>query len=437
MSNKKLHIISIGLVLMGGIGLLGCSGSIQTEMRTEQEINCSFKNPDGRDLFISLLEEPLWRSRDAYDAGHYLMIPLHYAELCDDRDLLEAFQAHFEGLLKVYDENDIDLKTGQELQYLTLVSRWVSLDTTVSSPEEKQDLADLVEARFLHYWEQAPAWQWTQNDFDGGVRERLEWKLTIEDVDRSYYNAIIDQELFLMGIAADLLVWHQSQGSTCESCVEAIEYFDRIMEARLHRGGPGWDFQLGMRTDHYTYQYAGYLTKPDEDSPPKPVEGLQQDSSHAHRWPLWLTQLASVRDVCEFQERLKWQLINQVVETQSGVGIPVLRNYMSGHNGYYRWQYETHEENEGYGPYELSGTFSMGWWAFLGGKEVSDLYIQLEKAYPLDEAQLALYEGLSTRERHPIIESAYVNGLKKGLSQMAVVIAQKWQKHEGRKCIVR
>jgi hypothetical protein len=196
------------------------------------------------------------------------------------------------------------------------------------------------------------------------------------------------------------------------------------MEKRLDKSRKGWVFQEGFWCDHPTFAYAGYLVKPEwQDAKPFRIKNIQQDSSHAHRWPLWLTQLESVCEVGDYKKRLKWQLLNVVIDSRQNIGVPVLKNYMSGHNGFYRWNYQTHEKGTGYGPYQLSGTFGLGWWSLLGGKRISELYQTLAESYPLNQAQLSLYKDLSTRDRHELVEREHHNGFKKIIAEMASEIA--------------
>ena len=102
--------------------------------------------------------------------------------------------------------------------------------------------------------------------------------------------------------------------------------------------------------------------------------------------------------------------------------IPILNNYMCGHNGYYRWKYSTHK-NSGYGPYKLSGTFGFGWWSLLKNEKISDYYLLLYNAYPLNEANAAIYEAITSRERHPIVKNSDLNGLKQQIALMATFLA--------------
>jgi hypothetical protein len=184
----------------------------------------------------------------------------------------------------------------------------------------------------------------------------------------------------------------------------------------------GWVFQKDMWIDHPDFAFSGYVTEPGKDAKPIKASSLQEDSSHGNRWALWLLQIGQVLDLSELKERLKYQLLNVVIDKNQKVGIPILTNYMCGNNGYYRWGYQTNV-NSGYGPYKLSSTFGLGWWSLLGGQELGIYYMQLAKAYPLNEAQNNLYTSISLRQQNPFIENADNNGAKQSVAIMSMEIA--------------
>lgn len=376
------------------------------------------------DLFVQYLNDPLWIERDAYDAGHNLMIPLHWAFAKDSNQLQKAFADHFDRMLEAYASGEIDLGTLNELQYLTLSSRYLALGDAGSDDGMRTKLADLVHERFVYYWQEKPAWQWARDSFEGGIKERILWKLEEKNPERSYYTMFFDQEFFVVGIAADLLTFHSKKGSEgCSVYRDAVLLFQRVMEQRLDTSKKGWVFQAGIYRDRPTYAHSGYLTPPGLDAPSIVAQNIQEDSSHAHRWPLWLLQLSGVTDVSDLQGRLRQQLLNVVIDHNVNIGVPVLKNFMCGHNGYYRWNYQTHEEGTGYGPYQLSGTFTLGWWSLLGGADLAGLYADLVQAYPLNQAQMDVYSDLSTKERHPLVADAHVNGLRQNIARMAADLA--------------
>lgn len=105
--------------------------------------------------------------------------------------------------------------------------------------------------------------------------------------------------------------------------------------------------------------------------------------------------------------------------------VPVLNNFMSGHNGYYRYGYSTQTGYfKGYPPYALSGTFAYGYWALLGD-ELNPYYQKLANAYPLSQEVLHIYQDSSTREQHPLLQNGWTNGLLETIAKMAVYVSKK------------
>lgn len=67
---------------------------------------------------------------------------------------------------------------------------------------------------------------------------------------------------------------------------------------------------------------------------------------------------------------------------------------MNGMNGVYRYSTAANVgEGKGYGPYELSGTFLIGWWSFLGDPEIDKAYGEIAKSFPLPEKVMMTYQG--------------------------------------------
>ena len=139
---------------------------------------------------------------------------------------------------------------------------------------------------------------------------------------------------------------------------------------------------------------------------PCPVPGIAEDASHSHRTALWLRSLAAQypqgsgenRYYLDLLRGLEVQFLDVVVVPPSA-GFPSwrTRNYMDGHNGIYRWGYESQGPNQGYGPYEDSGTLLLGWWSFLGGPRIRALYADLAGRFPLPREVVQLYTGPGTR----------------------------------------
>lgn len=376
-------------------------------------------------VFIDYLNDTLWSKRDAYDAAHILMIPLHYAVKSNDDVLLNAFESHFAKFYKAYKANEVLIEGLNELQYLSLFSRYLALTSSSNKEKElKSNLYSLLNERFNYYWNEKPAWQWGRDPFQGGIKERIRWKLENIDERANYYNVFHDADFFAIGIAADLMFYAINNNSPINEYEGAIDLFFAIMDQRLDLSKQGWVFQLDYWLDHSDYSYSGYFVEPNEEAPKITANSIQEDASHGHRWPLWLAQVSQVKDISEISERLKWQFLNVIIEDSMSykAGIPILNNYMCGHNGYYRWAYQTHK-NEGYAPYKLSGTFSLGWWSLLNDKKIAEYYLLLANAFPLNDANKSLYLHVSSRKRNSKTTNSYNNGMRQQIAKMSVFIS--------------
>ncbi|RDU34741.1 hypothetical protein DRW41_21845 [Neobacillus piezotolerans] len=379
------------------------------------------------------LKDDLWLERDIYDSGHFLMVPLHYAYQNEDPKLMRDFEKHFGNFTKsgieTLDINE-DGNRLATLQYYYLLSRYIVLAESSNSPvinESNVDyLANFLLSEIKNIWE-TPAWQWGRKPFKNGMEERLLWKIENTEVKPSYYRAIIDEELFTMAIAADLKQYFKNEPTLEE--ISSVTY--RVFKNESHFDAEGrWLFQVGVWTDHPDYVFAGYEDKNKVSEEKKKVMDIVQDSSHSHRFPLWINSFAQSFGN-QTNEKLFFEKVLSGLEKQffDKVLVPPtnetpyyrLTNYMNGHNGMFRWKYNT-TGNDGYGPYELSGTFTIGWWTFLGSERIKSVYADLADQFPLSQEAVNLYVGPNTtRERNPHIAdpSSYYNGYKKLLSLLA------------------
>lgn len=133
--------------------------------------------------------------------------------------------------------------------------------------------------------------------------------------------------------------------------------------------------------------------------------------------PDWVTRISGL------QTGLANQLVNYVLVDPSEEFTSVrLNNFMDGRNGVYRWNYPTQGQGKGYGPYELTGSFLLGWWGFLEDPRIGEVYRQLSDEFPLSEPVLGLYIGPgTTRDRHPLVKdpAPYTNGYFRLITRLA------------------
>lgn len=247
--------------------------------------------------------------------------------------------------------------------------------------------------------------------------ERFNFIVSNERTEYKWYKTIPDLNLFITAIAADLLSVEKERKEKHDSVAEKklkhiMEKFYSLMRHEVVFIGKGnrWLLQPGVLSDHSDYIYAGYDDF-SKISSPKPISDIVSDSSHFHRMSLFiLSWSGAFKEGSEqklFFERLRIGLKEQllhVVLISPSAKFPFYRltNYMDGNNGLYRYNYETNGLQKGTLPYQLSGTFLLGWWAFLKDAEVSQIYNDIYHMFPLSKAALQCYVGANTtRKRHP------------------------------------
>jgi len=234
------------------------------------------------------------------------------------------------------------------------------------------------------------------------MRERLTWKLSPGTARKSYYKGVIDHEEFLFAITADLVRYDRLTGRRDPSAKTLREILDtarKVYDQRVvfHSDG-GWLFQPGVWADHPEYLYAGRDRKIARMAP-APLADVAEDVSHSFRRPLWLLSLrGGARDNAEaaYYDDLRLRLDKQFfahILTPPTASFPAYRltNWMDGRNGVYRWGYSNRGSTWGYGPYQLSSTFTLGWWTFLGTPRIKAAYADEGGRFPLSPNVLATY----------------------------------------------
>ena len=359
------------------------------------------------------VKRDLWKNAQRYDAAYLFMLPLHASFERRYVPGQQEFADHVARFLEYRDS--VVLKADAQiswLQYFYFLSRFTVLAATHDRADLiPQELPLVLRGWIGNLWLRGPAVQWNRKPFPGGVRERLGWKLSGAPgvKGKSYERAILDQELLLFAIAADLRRYGRTVGSqlaTDPLLREIDSVARRVYEQRVAwNADSGWVFQPGVWRDHKDHLYACRLEKRPGLEPCSGSAGAE-DASHSHRLPLILRSMAEADPVGSagraYYEHLVWGLERQffarVAEPPSeGFAWWRIRNYMDGQNGIYRWEYATLGPNQGYGPYELSGALLHGWWTFLPGERAGELYRTLAGQFPLNEQQLALYGGPGRR----------------------------------------
>jgi len=409
----------------------------KVQSQPTQNIKHASDNERWQETVGRLLKEPLWKTRDAYDAGHILMIPLHHAFMTSDSTAMKDFEIFFKKMARA------ELPEGQlnQVQIIYLASQYLSLKKKYGFKPDNQADIYLIK-RILKYvlikWKHDVAFQWGKRPFFG-LKKRLDHALNSSKISEepSYYRAITDYELFLFAIASDLSFVSKDlkiiEKNDTALLNEINGYLLTVLENRgFFTDQTGWFFQKGFWRDHPSFIHSGNLQL-EKNLKPQKVENISKDSSHGHRWPLWIASFYHANpDTSKLLSDIYFAFSIQfnekiAVKNQKGA---LMNNFVNGHNGVYRYNYKTTGLGtlEGYGPYNLSGTLGMAWYCFLNDTE--DFYELYANSYPLNEDILTIYVGPNTtRSRNElfILPDFFTNGLAELIADQAYEISQSYK----------
>jgi len=385
------------------------------------------------------IKNNLWEEAgDMYDSSNSLMVPLHAAFYLDYDIGRAEFSKQFSEFVKndnisfLTSNDDIDLSREH---YLYLGTRFMAL--AAQSGEYgliPKELPEKLKKEVIILWKQKPARWYNDLIFTGGAKERLIWKLDRDNTPVSYCRAMIDHEMFLFAMAADIRIYENETKAIQDSTItEIIHYaYESIKKYVFYTENNGWLFQPGIWRDHPDYKYAGN-SQISQDVEIRLVDNIAEDSSHSHRWPVWLISFieASSGDKArhDYYSALRKKLENQFFEK---VLVPPtedftcyrVNNYMDGYNGIYRFGYSTAGENSGYGPYQLSGILIDGWWGMFGTERVNIIYRDIANCFPLSKNIIDTYVGPNTnRTRNEYVE--WPNYFQNGFGEINVNLVSK------------
>lgn len=417
--------------------VVACSGSSTEEVVIEPSLaktNVENINELWSTTVTPLLSQDLWTDRDKYDAAHILMQPMHYAFLNQDSAKIKEFDEFF-NQLDLFFDNAISDNRVSDTQFMYFVSEYLVLKQSTGSVNGSTlSVYSKLEAWLVNFMN-SPAWLWARPPFDT-VPQRMTWKLNTKDVDFSYYRAVFDEDLHSYAALANLAFLANSGFFTTSSqefsdlVVLTTPQIKQILEQEIvlqqevdAKGNRAWLFQPGVWWQHPEYSYAGNAQLA-QGLAIMQVDGIATDSSHMHRWPLWLKAFKraffsepNTQDyISGLELGLALQFNDKVyVPAVQGVATPRMTNFFDGHNGVYRYNFST-TQNSGYGPYQLSGSLYIGWYGSLDSAEQfqADIEALLKNGYSLSDSELAVLVGPNTtRERNPLFvwPDYFTNGM--------------------------
>lgn len=362
------------------------------------------------------IQEALWQPKLNYDAANILMLPLHHAFSSRgtprQREEFDVFFARFAQNAQI----NFDTNTLRNGQFSYLVARYLVLSAQMDIwSDTHEQLRRQLLATTEFYWFYRIRYDILFRHRFAGHAQRLRWKLKKQQ-QPLHASALVDDEFFTMAIASDLASLRFLKSSKSEAKSEMLDKIltqtcETIQQAGQFNTQGGWQLQLGVWADHKDYAYTGHkVLKP--GLTPKPTPGVDQDSSHAHRFPLWFIsfQSASTDPTCielyaKIRQGISKQLQQKVWKSpDERFSGPRLTNFFDGHNGLYRYGYKTKGNNLGYAPWQLSGVVATGWYAFVDTDWMRNDFVTLSDSFPLPDRVKKTYIGPdTTRYRHPLI----------------------------------
>jgi hypothetical protein len=392
------------------------------------------------DTIDKVIKSPLWSTRDAYDSAHILMVTLHFSFVANDKNAIRSF----ENLFARFSTQELAFGQLNQVHWLYLTSRYLALKCQFGYPFNSADryLIHRLSSYIYTKWLYLPSFQWGRYPFVG-TKARLDFILSPQDISYpSYYKAVTDFELFIFAIAADLKFILQKKDielgkENTQTIKEVVNYAFKILMVRgVFTSDDGWLFQQGIWTDHPDYKYSGHLLI-SPSLKPKKQRNIAEDSSHSHRWPLWLRSLSLSEESGKYSElinkiymALSFQFKNHVVVIDDEAGYLKLNNYMDGSNGIYRYKYQTIGKNKqsGYKSYALSGILGESWYPFLDNVDL--IFRTYALSYPLPEDAIKLYVGPNTtRIRNPLYQwpAFFTNGFAKLIAMHAWYVSKNYK----------
>jgi len=207
------------------------------------------------------LQKDLSSDAESYDATNFLMLPLHAAFELGSAP--PAWKMQFSDNFALWAADGYPEASNHlnRLQYLYLPSRFLVLSYRHQQKNlVTSSLPNALFAQVRDLWLTLPAGQWNHADFSG-IKARLQYKHSLINPAKSFYQGIVDEDFFLFAIAADLKAVRNMAPSEHPEWDPVLD--DILASAHQVFGeygvlepDGGWLMQPGVYWDHPDYLYA-------------------------------------------------------------------------------------------------------------------------------------------------------------------------------------
>lgn len=389
---SRILIIFLSVIIPTGIlydNFEEGSETKQESVKADLRDKVFFSSSESHGHIISLLEQQAkgfnnlnGREIDydyPYYFTHLFYIPIQYSFDTENFTLIEKLSGiiNYEVLLKV--RSNSKLSDMSKRAFYFACSEY--LRRIGIKNREQMKMYNLIKSEVSILWNKSYANIWsTESKRFFGVKERLAFILSGKSNGSfSYYRAVTDFELFLLGTGVSLAIIERNNfGRVSEDAKEMSQYFyDVLLHEVQVQPDKTWYLQPGVWHDHPTYK----------DVIIKANGAVNWDSSHFSRMPAYLFLLGihfredNVKS--EYIEELKAGLAHQFTKVISHYN-PVtnqyhFNNFIDGNNSFFKSDLE--KGIQGVKPSSDFVHVFWSWWKMLQSKEVQKLYQNIGTNY--------------------------------------------------------
>jgi len=339
------------------------------------------------DVFSSETQLSKWYS-SVYDSSALLYIPIQYAYDTQNQELINKLRKLFTyNALVIVKKNSQADDLAKRTFYFT-VSEYLRRNG-IKDNAENTKMYNFIKNEVLYYWNNNPAniWDAESNKFYG-VKQRINYILSGDfNGNLSYYRAITDFELYVMGTGVSLLLIEKDAKRTITSDLVSIKNtFYQVLKKEVSiKDNKAWYLQSNIWRDHPDFK----------DVALEKSQNINWDASHFSRMSAYLHLLKlnfqDDKPKYSYLEKLTTLLSNQLTTNiavyDSKNNVYTFNNYIDGNNSSFRSDIK--DGKKGIQPSQNFEHIFIGWWKMLNTNEVDVMYERIAKQFPYYSEQNA------------------------------------------------
>ncbi len=339
------------------------------------------------DVFSSETQLAKWYS-SVYDSSALLYIPIQYAYDTQNQELINKLRKLFTyNTLFIVKKNSQADDLAKRTFYFT-ASEYLRRNG-IKDNVENTKMYNFIKSEVLYYWNNNPANIWdAESEKFYGAKERIDYILSGNfNGNLSYYRAITDFELYVMGTGVSLLLIEKDAKRTVTPDLVSIkDRFYRVLKKEvIIKDNKAWYLQPNIWKDHPDFK----------DVTLEKSQSVNWDASHFSRMSAYLhvLKLNFQNDKIKYSylEKLTTLLSNQLITNiavyNSKNDFYNFNNYIDGNNSSFRS--DNKEGKKGIQPSQNFEHIFIGWWKMLNTNEIKTMYERIERKFPYYAEQSA------------------------------------------------